>query len=98
MDKNEVGQGYAGLGKQELNKRIKQHTALRDKAFAGYGRGMKEYKQAMKLVGEFGSDPSKSKQVGEVQKSGIDAGVKALGELQKASKLNKQLLKLKKNK
>jgi hypothetical protein len=98
MAKNEVGQGYAGLGKQELNKRIKQHTALRDKAFAGYGRGMKEYKQAMKLVGEFGSDPSKSKQVGEVQKSGIDAGVKALGELQKAGKLNNQLLKLKKNK
>lgn len=95
---DKVGKGYAGLGKQELNRRIKQHTALRDKAFAGYGRGMKEYKQAMKLVGEFGSDPSKRKQVQAVQKSGVEAGVKALGNLQKASKLNKQLQKLKKNK
>ena len=86
---DKVGKGYAGLGKKELDKRIKQHTALRDKAFAGYGRGMKEYQQALKLVGEFGSDPSKAKQLDSVLKSGA---------LQRAGELNKKLRKLKKNK
>ena len=95
---DKVGKGYAGLGKQELNKRIKQHTALRDKAFAGYGRGMKEYQQALKLVGEFGSDPSKAKQLDAVLKSGVEAGVKGYEALQKAGELNKKLRKLKKNK
>jgi hypothetical protein len=98
MAKNEVGQGYSGLGKQELNRRIKQHQALKDKAFASYTRGQKDYEQAMKLVGEFGSDPKKAKQVGAVQDWGISRGVDAYGQLQKASKLNKSLQKLKKNK
>ena len=95
---DKVGKGYAGLGKKELDKRIKQHTALRDKAFAGYGRGMKEYQQALKLVGEFGSDPSKAKQLDAVLKSGVEAGVKGYEALQKAGELNKKLRKLKKNK
>jgi len=98
MAKNEVGQGYAGLGKQELNKRIKQHSALRAKAFSTYTRQQKDYEQAMKLVGEFGSDPSKKKAVDEVHKYGVEQGVKAYMNLQKVGKLSEGLRKLKKNK
>jgi hypothetical protein len=85
---DKVGKGYAGLGKKELDKRIKQHTALRDKAFAGYGRGMKEYQQALKLVGE----------LDEVLTSGVKARVKGIDALQRAGELNEKLRKLKKNK
>jgi len=47
-----VGAGYLGLGKQELNKRMKQHTAIRDKAIA-----YKEQKSMEKMIGQFGQDP-----------------------------------------
>ncbi|MHA2218599.1 MAG: hypothetical protein ACXACY_21950 [Candidatus Hodarchaeales archaeon] len=59
---------------------------------------MKEYQQALKLVGEFGSDPSKAKQLDEVLTSGVKARVKGIDALQRAGELNEKLRKLKKNK
>ena len=53
---DKVGKGYAGLGKQELNKRMKQHTALRDKALNKGNQADKMYKEMGKLIGQFGSD------------------------------------------
>jgi phage-related protein len=37
-----VGQGVKGLGKQELNRRVKQQNALAAKAFKAAGGGKKE--------------------------------------------------------
>ena len=37
-----VGQGIRGLGKQELNRRVKQQNALAAKAFKAAGGGTKE--------------------------------------------------------
>ena len=53
---DKVGKGYAGLGKQELSKRMKQHTALRDKALNKGNQADKMYKEMGKLIGQFGSD------------------------------------------
>ena len=53
---DKVGQGYAGLGKQELKKRMKQHTALRDKALNKGNQADKMYKEMGKLIGQFGSE------------------------------------------
>ena len=55
---DKVGQGYAGLGKQELKKRMKQHTALRDKALNKGNQADKMYNQMSKLIGQHGSDPA----------------------------------------
>ena len=53
---DKVGQGYAGLGKQELKRRMKQHTALRDKALNKGNQADKMYKEMGKLIGQFGSE------------------------------------------
>ena len=53
---DKVGQGYAGLGKQELKRRMKQHTALRDKALNKGNQANKMYKEMGKLIGQFGSE------------------------------------------
>jgi len=37
-----IGAGLAGLGKQELSKRVKQHQALAAKAFKAAGGGTKQ--------------------------------------------------------
>ena len=55
---DKVGQGYAGLGKQELKRRMKQHTTLRDKALRKGDEADKVFKDMQKLIGEHGSDPS----------------------------------------
>jgi len=55
---DKVGKGYAGLGKQELKKRMKQHTALRDKALRKGNEADSMYKQMSKLIGQHGSDPA----------------------------------------
>jgi hypothetical protein len=53
---DKVGKGYSGLGKQELNRRMKQHTALRDKALRKGDAADKTVKDMVKLIGQFGSD------------------------------------------
>ena len=55
---DKVGQGYAGLGEQELKRRMKQHTALRDKALRKGDEADKVFENMRKLIGEHGSDPS----------------------------------------
>ena len=54
---DKVGKGYAGLGKSELNRRMKQHTAIRDKAIASHTKAYKEQKNMEKMIGQFGQDP-----------------------------------------
>lgn len=57
MDKNYgVGAGHKGLGRNELNRRMKQHTALRDKAIKKSSNAYDDAKQMGKLIGSFGSE------------------------------------------
>ena len=57
MDKSYgVGQGFKGLGRNGLNKRMKQHTALRDKAINKSSKAYDDAKQMGKLIGSFGSE------------------------------------------
>lgn len=57
MDKSYgVGAGHRGLGRNELNKRMKQHTALRNKAIKKGSNAYDDYKEMDKLIGSFGSE------------------------------------------
>lgn len=49
-----IGAGYSGLGKQELNKRMKQHKALRDKALRKGETADDMYQSIGKLIGTHG--------------------------------------------
>ena len=58
--KNVGGRSFTGngIGKKELQSRMKQHTALRDKALRKGNEADKMYKQMGKLIGQHGSDPA----------------------------------------
>ena len=93
---DKVGQGYAGLGKQELKKRKQQHTALRNIAMSKSLGAAKQVKEMQKLIGAFGSDPA-FKQAGHLSAaySTLDSAmVERDAQLRKAAKLNKRLNKL----
>jgi hypothetical protein len=51
-----VGAGYKGLGRNELNKRMKQHIALRNKAIKKSSNAYDDAKKMDKLIGKFGSE------------------------------------------
>lgn len=93
---DKVGQGYAGLGKQELNKRMKQHKAIRDKALGKSMDADKMYKEMGKLIGQFGSE--KGFPTDAAYRTLDHAFVTRQAQLQKAVKFNKGLKKLGLNK
>lgn len=93
---DKVGQGYAGLGKQELNRRMKQHKALRDKALGKSMDADKMYKEMGKLIGQFGSE--KGFPTDAAYRTLDHAFVTRQAQLQKAVKFNKGLKKLGLNK
>ena len=96
---DKVGKGYAGLGKQELNRRMKQHTALRDKALRKGDEAGKLKKQMFKLIGEHGSDPAfREKYVDAAYRTADKAYVKQQSAYNQAIKFNKGLKKLGLNK
>ena len=93
---DKVGQGYAGLGKQELNRRMKQHKALRDKALGKSMDADKMYKEMGKLIGQFGSE--KGFPTDAAYRTLDHAFVTRQAQLQKAVKFNRGLKKLGLNK
>ena len=93
---DKVGQGYAGLGKQELNRRMKQHKALRDKALGKSMDADKMYKEMGKLIGQFGSE--KGFPTDAAYRTLDHAFVTRQAQLQQAVKFNKGLKKLGLNK
>tara|TARA_A100001011_G_scaffold381017_1_gene449010 strand:- start:489 stop:785 length:297 start_codon:yes stop_codon:yes gene_type:complete len=93
---DKVGQGYAGLGKQELNRRMKQHKAIRDKALGKSMDADKMYKEMGKLIGQFGSQ--KDFPTDAAYRTLDHAFVTRQAQLQKAVKFNKGLKKLGLNK
>tara|TARA_Y100000996_G_C22303605_1_gene553200 strand:+ start:145 stop:441 length:297 start_codon:yes stop_codon:yes gene_type:complete len=93
---DKVGQGYAGLGKQELNRRMKQHKAIRDKALGKSMDADKMYKEMGKLIGQFGSE--KGFPTDAAYRTLDHAFVTRQAQLQKAVKFNRGLKKLGLNK
>ena len=93
---DKVGQGYAGLGKQELKKRMKQHTALRDKALGKSMDADKMFKEMGKLIGQFGSE--KGFPTNAAYRTMDKAFVTREAQLKKAVQFNKGLKKLGLNK
>ncbi len=97
---DKVGQGYAGLGKQELKKRMKQHTALRDKALKKGDNASDMYNRMSKLIGQHGSDAEfKAKGYTDAAYRTMDkAYVQQQSAYKQAIKFNKGLKKLGLNK
>ena len=97
---DKVGQGYAGLGKQELNRRMKQHKAIRDKALGKSMDADKMVKGMVKLIGQHGSDPAfkKAGYTDAAYRTMDKAFVTRQAQLQQAVKFNKGLKKLGLNK
>ena len=93
---DKVGQGYAGLGKQELKKRMKQHKAIRDKALGKSIDADKLYKEMGKLIGQFGSE--KGFPTDAAYRTLDKAFVTRQAQLNKAVQFNKGLKKLGLNK
>jgi uncharacterized membrane protein len=86
---DKVGKGYAGLGKSELNRRMKQHTAIRDKAIASHTKAYKEQKNMEKMIGQFGQDlgfPTDA-----AYRTADKAYIKQKAQLKKAADFNRKL-------
>tara|TARA_R100000458_G_scaffold18826_1_gene16449 strand:+ start:2272 stop:2817 length:546 start_codon:yes stop_codon:yes gene_type:complete len=92
-NKAAVGEGYAGLGQQELAKRKQQHTALRDIALSKHTEAYKNMTTMKNLIGAHGSDPTFEKHLDSVYASADDSWVKQRAQLQKAAYWNKNLKK-----
>ena len=60
-----VGQGYAGLGAVEMNKRKAQHTAMADIAKAKHQEASSRLTSMTGLIGAHGSDPAFMMQHGQ---------------------------------
>ena len=91
QDNNLVGKGYAGLGKQELSRRKKQHEALRDLALAKHTEAYKNMITMKNLIGAHGSDPALEKHLDSVYASADASWVKQRAQLQKAAYWNRNL-------
>ena len=88
-----VGQGYAGLGAVEMNKRKAQHTALRDIALSKHTEAYKNMITMKNLIGAHGSDPTFEKHLDSVYASADASWVKQRAQLQKAAYWNRNLRK-----
>jgi len=84
-----VGAGYLGLGKSELNRRMKQHTAIRDKAIASHTKAYKEQKSMEKMIGQFGQDPGFP--TNAAYRTADKAYSKQKAQLKKAADFNRKL-------
>lgn len=82
-----------GIGKIELNKRMQQHRALRDKALNKSRQAEKEKDMYLKVIGQHGSKLSLT-QSDDLYKSADQAYVKAKSQRQKAAFFNQGLVKL----
>ncbi len=91
QDNNLVGKGYAGLGKQELSRRKKQHEAIRDIALGKHTKAYKNMTAMKNLIGAHGSDPAFEKHLDAAYSSADASWVKQRAQLQKAVYWNKNL-------
>ena len=82
-----------GIGKVELNKRMAQHKALRDKALNKSKQAEKEKDMYLKVIGQHGSKLSLTES-DDLYKSADLAYVKAKSQRQKAVYHNQSLVKL----
>ena len=96
--KNVGGPNFTGngIGKKELQNRMKQHTALRDKALRKRNEADKMYKGMAKLIGQHGSDPAfkKAGYTDAAYKTMDKAFVTRQSAYKQAVKFNKGLKKL----
>jgi len=91
QDNNLVGKGYAGLGKQELSRRKKQHEAIRDIALGKHTEAYKNMTTMHNLIGAHGHDPSFEKHLNSVYASSDSSWVKQKAQLKKAAYWNRNL-------
>ena len=89
-----VGAGYSGLGKQELNKRMKQHKALRDKALRKGDRADDMYVEMGKLIGTHGHGKTEGFPTDRAYKTLDKAFVTRRSAYKQAVAFNKGLKKL----
>ena len=82
-----------GIGKVELNKRMAQHKALRDKALKKSKKAEDEKDMYLKVIGQHGSKLSLSES-DDLYKLADQAYVKAKAQREKASFYNQGLVKL----
>lgn len=89
-----IGAGHSGLGKQELKKRMKQHTALRDKALRKGESADDMYKSLGKLIGTHGHGKTQGFPTDQAYKDMDKAFVTRRSAYKQAVAFNKGLKKL----